>query len=167
MRNLSLITLLAGTLGVASAQSTVTGPGTTTANVTINAKVGPACELQTVTDKVTLSPTLYWTNTTDATGSFDVNVKCNVGTPFNLKVPATVALNNGLASINATLTGTVLNVIASTEGDNGAASSDGQLYPIDITVAHGAVTQSQPTGLYQGTATVTLEILAPIAPPLP
>ncbi len=164
MRNLTLMTLLAGTLGVASAQTTVTGVGSNSTTVTINATVGPACQMNTSTSSVTLSPTLYWTNTTDATGNFSVNVKCNVGTPFNLQVPATLALTNGGASIHAALTGAATNVVASESGANTVASSAGQSYPVNISVAHGEVTQSQPTGLYQGTATVTLEILAPAVP---
>lgn len=159
-----LLTSLA-LLGTVHAQ-TVEGIGSTTATVAVTAEVGPACQMTTSTDRVTLTPTLYWTNTSDATGGMSVNVKCNMGTAYALRVPATLALQNGQNSINATLTGAVDNVVASDSTSNTAATASGQNHPVAITVAHGEVTQNQPTGTYEGTAVITLEVLAP-APELP
>ena len=160
----SLFTTLAlGLLGLASAQ-TIEGVGTTTASVSISAEVGSACEMTTSTMSVSLSPTLYWTNTSDATGNMTVTVKCNLGTQYAVRVPETLNLMNGAVSLTASLSGGVDSVAAADDEENSAASAGGQPYLIDITVPHGEVTQDKPTGTYMGSATITLEVLAAPTP---
>ena len=156
---LALLCLLAAPT-FASAQ-TVQGTGSADTFLDVKARVGSACVLQ-APETVALSPTLYWTNPQDASGTLLVNVRCNLSTQFALSAPANLALTLGDATLDATLTG---GTEAATAGaDNAAATSSGQNYAFEINVAAGQLDVSRPSGTYTGSTLITLQLLGPADP---
>ncbi|WP_027482954.1 hypothetical protein [Deinococcus pimensis] len=161
-RHAITLLLIAMTATPALAVETLEGPGSAQSNVTVKTKIGSAC-IMSVNGPVNLTPTLYWTSTTDATGTAQVNVRCNEGTQFKLSAPPSATLQNGEASIKADITGGT-NGIVTASTSNGASTTTGQTYNFNVTVAATQLSASNPVGAYGGTATVTLELVGPAEP---
>ncbi len=161
MKKQTILLLIAATAAPALA-ATVEGPGSTQSNVTVKTKIGSAC-VMSVNGPVTLAPTLYWTSSTDATGTTNVNVRCNEGTQFVLSAPTTATLRNGAASITAAINGGS-NGAVTASALNGVSMASGHDYPFNVTVAATQLSTTTPAGPYSGTATVTLDVVSPADP---